>query len=590
MSGGALSDQGARDRIETELERNLCVEAAAGTGKTTVLVNRVVNLLATGKVNVDELVVITFTEKAAAELSTRVRDRLEAEAKRSLGVERDRLEAAARDLYRAHIETIHSFATALLRERPVEAKLDPLFEVLEGLADSLDFDAAYERFQDELLAQPLPELERALRRGIGLSELREACEHLNEHRYLLALRPPAPVPDDVAGTVARLRAIADELRNLLARCQPPGDDKAIPVIERIGEWVDRLGAEDLATQERMLIRGGPKAYASSGTAGNWGGAKPRIKELRETYDELVSDTGLRLRSNALLGLLPHIESFVNAYEQRRRLAGTAGFDDLLFWARDLLRDSRAAREYFRRRFRAVLIDEFQDTDPVQAELALLLTSDDEPSEDWRQLRPGPRRLTVVGDPKQSIYRFRRADIAVYELVRDGPLAGGAERISTNFRSNRRMLKALNTVFDKLLQAVPGLQPGNVALEHPPAGPDAKRPPVVLIEGRLEGGADELRASEARALTGLLHKLREERWEIRDPRNDDEWRACRWGDMAILMPARTGLEIYEEALAGAGIPYRHEGSRDFFQRCAARRLVVSPAQPGGTWRKVLGSNG
>ena len=81
-----------------------------------------------------------------------------------------------------------------------------------------------------------------------------------------------------------------------------------PSIERIGEWVDRLEAENLATQERMLIRGGPKPYASSGSAGNWGGAKPRIKELREEYDELVCDTGLRLRSNALLGLLPHVES------------------------------------------------------------------------------------------------------------------------------------------------------------------------------------------------------------------------------------------------------------------------------------------
>ena len=197
MTAPALIDQPARQRIATALGENLCVEAAAGTGKTTVLVDRVVNLLAHTDLTVDQLVVITFTEKAAAELATRVRDRLEDEAAQASGAVRDRLEAAARDLYRAHIETIHSFATALLRERPVEAELDPLFEVLEGLADSLDFDGAYERFQDELLAQPLPELERALRRGLGLRELREACQRLNEHRYLLELRPPAPLPDDV---------------------------------------------------------------------------------------------------------------------------------------------------------------------------------------------------------------------------------------------------------------------------------------------------------------------------------------------------------------------------------------------------------
>ena len=123
--------------------RTSCVEAAAGTGKTTVLVARVASLLAAGVVTVDQLVVITFTEKAAAELSTRVRDELERRAIAADG--RASSDAgcwtAARDLYRAHIETIHSFATALLRERPVEAGIDPLFEVLEGLAAGLDFDA-----------------------------------------------------------------------------------------------------------------------------------------------------------------------------------------------------------------------------------------------------------------------------------------------------------------------------------------------------------------------------------------------------------------------------------------------------------------
>ena len=278
-----------------------------------------------------------------------------------------------------------------------------------------------------------------------------------------------------------------------------------------------------------------------------------------------------MKSNALVGLLPHIESFVETYEKDRRQAGTANFDDLLFWARDLLRYDRPAREYFRGRFRAVLIDEFQDTDPVQAELALLLTSDDEPGPDWRKLRPGPGRLTVVGDPKQSIYRFRRADIAVYEGVKDGPLAGGAERISTNFRSNAAMLKALNSVFDKVLQAQPRLQPGNVPLEHPPGAPAAKQPPVVLVEGTVDGDAPDVRKAEAAALAGLLHKVHEEGWQVRN-RRDGEWKPCRWGDMAILMPARTGLDIYEDALAGAGIPYRHEGSRDFFQRDEVRDLI------------------
>ena len=219
----------------------------------------------------------------------------------------------------------------------------------------------------------------------------------------------------------------------------------------------------------------------------------------------------------------------------------------------------------------MLIDEFQDTDPVQAELALLLTSLQEPDGDWRAMTPAPGRLTVVGDPKQSIYRFRRADIAVYELVRDGALAGGFEQISTNFRSNREMLRALNATFDDVLTPEPGLQPGNVALESPPDGPPSRRPPVVVIEGAEEGKADELRESEARALAAMLQRIHDERWEIRD-RRTGVWRQCEWGDMTILMPARTGLELYEDALAAGGIPYRHEGSRDFFQRDEVRDLI------------------
>jgi len=573
VSGRLPGDQAARERIASDLDTNLCVEAAAGTGKTTVLVNRVVNLLAAGSVNVDQLVVITFTEKAAAELATRVRDVLESRAREASGEEHERLLTAARDLYRAHIETIHSFATALLRERPVEAGIDPLFEVLEGLAAGLEFDAAYERFQDELLSESRPEVERALRRGLGLAELREACEHVHEHRYLLPLSVPAESDDDVNAAIGHFRAIGDELMGLLRQHQPPGEDRAVEIIEGIHDWVERLESRPADERERGLLFGAPaRTHLGAGNAGNWGGDKPRIKELQEEYKERFGLARGTLRSNALLGLLPHVERFVSNYAAERKRAGRADFDDLLFWARDLLRHSRPAREYFRGRFRAVLIDEFQDTDPVQAELALLLTSDEEPGEDWRTLRPGSGRLTVVGDPKQSIYRFRRADIAVYDQVKAGSLQSGAEQISTNFRSNPELLAALNSAFDQILTAEPGVQPGNVPFESPHGAAPALRPPIVVAEGKLEDDAEGVRREEARVIAALLHTAHTEGWEIRDRHDEDRWRACRWGDMAILLPARTGLELYEEALAQAGIPYRHEGSRDFFQRDEVRDLI------------------
>ena len=155
----------------------------------------------------------------------------------------------------------------------------------------------------------------------------------------------------------------------------------------------------------------------------------------------------------------------------------------------------------------MLIDEFQDTDPVQAELALLLTSDQEPERRLaRRSRPAPGRLTVVGDPKQSIYRFRRADIAVYDQVRTGALAGGHVQISTNFRSNPQLLAALNPCSTRSSSGSRASSPPTSASTQPPDAPDAKRPPIVLALGELDPKtkAEELRREEARAIAALLH--------------------------------------------------------------------------------------
>jgi ATP-dependent exoDNAse (exonuclease V) beta subunit len=573
LSAYPLPDQAARERIEHDLDANLCVEAAAGTGKTTVLVKRVVNLLASGRVRADELVVITFTEKAAAELSTRVRDALEDRATIAAGAERELLLDAARDLYRAHIETIHGFASALLRERPVEAPIDPRFEVRGELAAGLDFDTAYERFQDELFSEPRRELELALRRGFTIRELREACESVNEHRYLLPLSLPDLLAEDVPATVARFGEIADELRGLLAQSDP-GDDPAVKHVESVITWTGKLLAASEAEQERLILFTSAWTKRNVGKKGNWPeGVMARVKDLQRDYNELRDASRMTLRSNALLGLLVHVGEFARGYEAARKRAGRADFDDLLFWARDMLRDNEPARSYFRGRLRAVLIDEFQDTDPVQAELALLLTSDEDPTgRDWRTLRPVPGKLTVVGDPKQSIYRFRRADIAIYDAVKNGALADGLELIATNFRSNSALLTGLNAVFDEVFDSQPGVQPANVAFEEPPGAAKARRPPIVLAVGSAEGSADDLREREASLIAGMLHRARRDGWEVRDRREDNAWRRCRWGDMAILLPARTGLDYYQTALADAGIPYRHEGARDFYQREEVRDLI------------------
>ena len=212
-----LIDAGARERIETDLDVSMCVEAGAGTGKTTMLVKRIVALLRTGRATIDQLAVITFTEKAAAELSARVRFELEVAVEEAVDDdERARLETALLGLHRARVQTIHAFAGDLLRERPVEAGIDPRFTVLEDLAASLDFDAAYRSWLDELLASSRQEVEVAMRRGFELRHLRQVAEIVHQHRHVLPLAASVPDVPDVAG----YRAWAAWARAELDECGP----------------------------------------------------------------------------------------------------------------------------------------------------------------------------------------------------------------------------------------------------------------------------------------------------------------------------------------------------------------------------------
>ncbi|MEJ7717449.1 MAG: UvrD-helicase domain-containing protein [Thermoleophilaceae bacterium] len=483
MSRAPAVDQPARDAIAADVDESLVVEAGAGTGKTTVLVERIVSVLASGRASIDEIAVITFTEKAAAELAVRVRQRLE-EVRRAgdpSPAERERLDHAVANLYRARIETIHAFAAGLLRQRPVEAGLDPQFEVLDDLAATLAFDAHFDRWRGRLLEGEHPELTRALNRGFKLENLREVAEAMHAHRYVLPLslaRAPEP---DVEGFVAELAGWAAELEPLPARCVEADEDEGVRQIPRILRWAARVAAarEDPAHVERLVLFSAPQINKGAGTQANWPGDRGRLPR-----DEARGEGDGRAARGAA-GRAPHrgahrrpplVEEFATGFERERRREGRADFDDLLIWARDLLREDLGVREYFQRRYRCLLVDEFQDTDPIQAELVMYLVADGQSAEDWRELRPEPGKLVVVGDPKQSIYRFRRADIGIYDAVKSGALAGGLREIRQNFRSVPGLLAWVNRVFETTFEAEPGVQPANTPLEAAvdDLGPGARR--------------------------------------------------------------------------------------------------------------------
>jgi len=550
-----LIDAPARTRIEEDLDGNLCVEAGAGTGKTTVLVRRIVALIRRGRARIDELAVITFTEKAAGELSARVRYELERAAEVATDPdERDRLEAALLALHRARIQTLHAFASDLLRERPVEARLDPEFETFDELGAEIDFDDAYRRWLDELLATSRPEVERALRRGLELPKVRTVVEAVHHNREVLPLAPvefERPVP-------STLRAFADETVEELERLGPDcldEDDGAFVQIAASVDFFRRVrSAPDDAEVERLVLNEAPKLKLNSGRQSSWKptGSCKTVKERHRAVRGELDELSAALRTEAISDLLPLAADFVGAYEQKRRAAGHADFDDLLIWARDLVRDDPHVRAFFHRRTPRVLVDEFQDTDPVQAELLAWICAPGQDVADWTELVPEPGSLFVVGDPKQSIYRFRSADISIYDQVKTRTLAGSLERLEQNFRSSTELLDWVNEAFDRLFVEEPGVQPPNTRLAgRVSMGAELGRAAVVVV--RSDRGAqspDEARREEARLLAGTISRaVREEHWPVRDRFGGDRLRPATWRDIAVLVPSRTGIEHLGAALEG-----------------------------------------
>jgi ATP-dependent exoDNAse (exonuclease V) beta subunit len=466
----ALADDAARERIRTDLDTTLVVEAAAGTGKTSELVRRMVALLAAGRAQLDRLVAVTFTDFAAGELKLRLRTEIEKTRLDPLtsGEARRRLNDALPQLEEARIGTIHSFCSDLLRERPVEAGVDPLFEVAAGDVAWRTFGRCFDRWFERQLESPGPGVRRVLRRwrreqtwspGRRRDEgpkglLRSAAWELVERRDF-----PAPWArregferdreiQAIVAEVAELGAWADRgnpedyfTKSLIALWGLAAD------IERAERSADR----DFDWLEARLIASARDRHWTWKGYGGKGSAefpKPELlrrrNELFARLEAFVAEAGADLAPSLRDELWPLVED----YESAKTRAGCLDFLDLLIRARTLVRDNADVRRQLQERFTHLFVDEFQDTDPLQAEILLLIAADDPSETDWRRARPLPGKLFVVADPKQSIYRFRRADVALYEGIKRHLLATGAERVELNvsFRSSPEIQEAINAAF------------------------------------------------------------------------------------------------------------------------------------------------
>jgi ATP-dependent helicase/nuclease subunit A len=489
----APSDQRIRDRIRNDLAATLIIEAAAGTGKTTALVNRIISVLTAGLTTLDRIVAVTFTEKAAGELKLRLRSQIETTRNRAEAttVERERLDLALEKLEEARIGTIHAFCTDLLRERPVEARVDPMFEVApDDVATGL-FDIAFDRWFEQVLADPGQGLRRVLRRrdladrGGPRPILKAAAWELIEWRDFDS--PWQPFDFDRDREIDRL--VAEALELLTISAEGEDDDWLRRSLEQICRPINEaIRLESVRPRDydaledalQRLLRGSQRHWSWRGR-GDLFGERQRAEIIarRDAFHTNLE----RFSQNAGANLAPLLRSEIfpvlEHYRQAKHRSGCLDFLDLLLITRDLVRGDALLRADLQSRFSHIFVDEFQDTDPLQAEILMLLAADDPAESNWMAARPVAGKLFIVGDPKQSIYRFRRADVALYQSVKHHLLKQGAalEHLTVSFRATSAIQSMVNAAFGPVMATESPTQPAYAALE--PYRPDEPSQPAII---------------------------------------------------------------------------------------------------------------
>ncbi len=561
------------------------VSAGAGSGKTTALLEllrrRLAGIGPGPPLAPREVVAITFTERAGSELVERLGHELAAgilELRAAGDEERAaRLEQALRDLPSMSVGTIHGHAASLLRLHPLEAGIDPDFAVLdeEGSGELLS-EAAIQGTMAAL--DQAGDAFRSLATSLGGARgLADAAVSLVRERATRGLTAP---PSGVAGDVEAVERARDELlAAATALAAMAGAATTSTGREALSDLATRLAeVRDGARQEDPWREASRLAVLLDATKGWRAGkrdppellaARARLTEAAERLPLAAAELAAAPVAGALASLVGDVE---RRYAEGKARAGALDFDDLLVRVRDLLRDAPTVRAEVRSRVRALLVDEYQDVNGLQAELFDLLApaigEGDAPL-----LRVG------VGDAKQSIYRFRGADVSVFAslLERLGAGAGQVVHLRENHRSTAGVVELVNAVF--------GADPAALGV---PFGPEDRLrstreggevPAAELLEDGAATTGEERRASEARSVAARAAEL------VAGGR--------RPGEIAVLFRRLTHVGVFERALREAGLPVRVARGGGFFQAPEVRDLgelcaaVENPGDPVA-WAALLRS--
>ena len=524
------------------IEKNVVVSAGAGSGKTRVLVERFVYILEQSlqwgekPISPRDILAVTFTRKAATEMRDRIRQKLLEKIAKEEGAA-DFWRECLTALPRAPIGTLHSLCSAILRSNPVESDLDPAFSVMEEL---------------ETVAFLRDRVRNWLRRQLKAQDgdVIRLCEEYGSSgllRQILYLQQKGEIRFAVDENLPRYRSSVKELRQTAAETAVCFTEE---LVQECGPGNKKvlLGRLD-AIQEALahLEDKGQRALLSDIVGGlrKQGKNAAKIGKIKEKLERILCYPAA-VRAEALIPCwercLTRLQEHLYAVKKE---AGVLAFDDLETLALDLLRNHPLVLEKYRRQYRYIMVDEFQDTNSRQRQLIYLLSGGD-------AQRLQGKHLFVVGDPKQSIYSFRGAVVSVFARVRHEIEAGGGVSIqlTDNFRTVDTILSLCNHLFPRLMGEDPSQDVFYEALR--PHKSSDLRPEFLQFTYSGKMSMPAIRKKEALGLAARLRKLH-------------ETEGFSYGDMAILLQNMTHIEAMTAALRERKIPYAVVEGRGFYKQ-------------------------
>ena len=576
-----LQDQEARDRIEKDaLDRNMVVLAGAGAGKTYELVERMVNYVRTVSPQIDRIAAITFTRKAAGEMRGRFLLRLQERLEQAQGEEATRLQQALDRVDQCFIGTIHSFCGQLLRERPVEVGIRPDFTELDQREETRLSRKAWDDFVQLCFEKEDSRLEALEAMGLRLADLHSFFNQRCQFSDLPLKVQPIEKPDLVKAVKAA-RKFMREVEEYIPDPLPEGQDAFMEVFERAQLFLSHCNLESDRQQVTLLqILDGIKKKGI--TLKRWAPNQTFAKSLRDEIRlELVEGVTGPALSQWRQYIYPYVVDFIDDavafYDSQRLIAGSMTFQDLLLRATGLLRDFPHVRQYFQERYQSLFVDEFQDTDPIQAEMLFYLTGGDREEKKWHKLEPHPGSLFIVGDEKQSIYRFRRADVETFRLAgkRLNVTGGSIEQLNTSFRSLGKLCQWINGTFESLFaEFSPQYQAGFAPLlQYRPDGQDDYCVRQIRIDKVSYNSRKTIAEIEAEHIADFIAAALEGQTELNQS-GEDALLGVRAepGDFMVLTQTRRMLSLYARALEARGIPYDVSGGGQLGDLAEVRAFV------------------